>query len=612
MKTLFAFLILSWMFATLTYALPTINQFDSSVVVFANGSIEVQENINITTDGVSIRHGIYRDFPTQYKTTNGQDVNITFDVLSATLNNSPVPFHTQQLANGVRIYLGDRNRNLPADTYTFTLSYTAVGELGFFQDHDELYWNVTGNGWAYPITSATLSVQLPDDAINHLTGYTAYTGSQGSRDQNYRAQINGTKIIFQTTKPLESYQGLTIVLGWNKGFVTPPLYVEAAKPGINYLTLSILLGGLIILLFYYYIFWNKYGRDPAERVVIPIYEPPSEFTPAALRYILEMGYDQKVLAADIINLAVKGYLKIVERKSFFSKTYGLIKQRDFKGSLSKSETTLVSHLFIKNNVIELAYSPEIENAVSSYKEELKFEFENIYFERNNKFVYIGFFISIVIGVLAILTHVELMAIAFFILFISVFSYSLIVSKKTLRTILTGAIFFVGVFFVFFQVLKQLLVGDTVIFSILLLIIIVTNIVFTYLMKRPTLSGQQLLHTIKGFKLFLNATEKDRLNFRNPPNRTPEVFEKYLPYAIALGVEQAWAEQFTDVLAKADYHPSWYVGPSIGSFNATAFSSAMAGSFVNTISSASTPPGGSSGFSGGSSGGGGGGGGGGGW
>ena len=154
--------------------------------------------------------------------------------------------------------------------------------------------------------------------------------------------------------------------------------------------------------------------------------------------------------------------------------------------------------------------------------------------------------------------------------------------------------------------------------VILLLVAGVNFLFHYLMKAPSHSGRALLDRIEGFKMFLAATEEDRMNILYPASRTPELFEKYLPYALALGVEQAWSEQFASVLAQAGqsgktYSPAWYSGSSWTSLGAAGFASSLGSSFTGAISSSSHAPGSSSGGGGGgSSGGGGGGGGGGGW
>jgi len=154
-------------------------------------------------------------------------------------------------------------------------------------------------------------------------------------------------------------------------------------------------------------------------------------------------------------------------------------------------------------------------------------------------------------------------------------------------------------------------------------IISLSVAFHHLLKAPTLAGRALMDRVDGFKAFLTAVDADRMQTIIPPNKTPELFERFLPYALALGVEHAWSEQFSQILARAatvdgagsraGYSPSWYSGRGFTSFSAAEFTSGFSSSFSSAISSSSSAPGSSSGSSGGgSSGGGGGGGGGGGW
>ncbi len=145
-----------------------------------------------------------------------------------------------------------------------------------------------------------------------------------------------------------------------------------------------------------------------------------------------------------------------------------------------------------------------------------------------------------------------------------------------------------------------------------------NALFYHLLKAPTLTGRKIMDQIEGFKLYLSVAEKERLNLLNPPEKTPALFEKYLPFALALDVENAWSEQFAEVLAQAGtetqpYSPVWYSGSSWDSFHTSRFTNSLGSSFASAISSSSSPPGSSSGSGGGGfSGGGGGGGGGSGW
>jgi uncharacterized membrane protein len=147
--------------------------------------------------------------------------------------------------------------------------------------------------------------------------------------------------------------------------------------------------------------------------------------------------------------------------------------------------------------------------------------------------------------------------------------------------------------------------------------ILANGLFGWLLKAPTPQGQVAMDHIRGFKMYLEVAEGEELKrvTAPPPPMTPELFESYLPAALALGVEQKWAERFASVLdiQAPNYQPGWYSGPGFSTRHLGAFSSQLGSSLTSAISSSSTPPGAKSGSGGGGrSGGGGGGGGGGGW
>lgn len=600
--TILSVLFLSAVYAENTTSSPVINNYTSEITVEPNSTLLVKESINITTDGTSIQHGIYRDFPTHY-----QNKNISFKLENARLNDANVAFHTKQIPNGIRIYLGSKDSYLKADTYTFTITYTAQGELGFFKDHDELYWNVTGNGWSYPISNVKAIVHLPDDAWQKLFGYQAYTGSRGSKEQNYRVyQGSDHSIIFETTQPLMPNQGLTIVVGWPKGFVTQPSFIQTIIGNVsNLLGIIPLLLGLIVLVLYCIYIWNKSSYH--HQIVIPEYEPPRGFDPAALRYILEMGYDDKVLTALILNLAVKGYLTITQNDSFLKRTYTLSKLANFTGELSSEEQVIVNYLFASSNSIEIKYQPFFEKMLIEFQSTMKKNYDQ-YFTYFNKYINHVILITLAFVGITVIQHPTLAPCL--IAVVLLYPFSRINQKSTkFYSVILITIVFVAMAWSFlsgavFSVLDQAGWVYLILFSLML----ITNLCFAYFIKQPTPAGETLINHIKGFKLFLNATEKDRMNFRNPPEQTPQLFEKYLPYALALSVEQTWAQQFNNVLAEANYQPKWYIGNE--PFVATTFVSSIS-SNLSSLSQSETV-GASSGFSGGSSGGGGGGGGGGGW
>jgi hypothetical protein len=462
--------------------------------------------------------------------------------------------------------------------------YRTTRQLGFFQDHDELYWNVTGNGWSFTISNVTASVELPGDAASHVIETNAFTGYQGERGRDFEIGkgVYGNP-QFTTTKTLSSNQGLTIFVSWPKGYVHPPnswtklVYFFEDNRGV-----LLALGAFLAIFFYYLFVWYMVGRDPKKGTIIPLFHPPQDLSPAAVRYLWKMGYDQKVFSVAVVNLAVKGYIKIKETVPLESinilglgKAYVIERNMERKEEASAEELAVFDRLLGTSTDVfafSNAHYEKIDGAIDSLKRELSRREENVYFLTNQGYFGFGIFLSAGAGYLI------------FTLLAS--GYGALVA--ILLGVLLGAI----------------------------------NTLFYRLLKAPTLQGRRVMDQLEGFRQFLSVTEKDRLNYLNPPEKTPELFEKYLPYALALDVEQRWSEQFSEVLAKAaqggkEYNPSWYSGSNWSYNNPSRFTSNLGGAFTTTIAAAATPPGSSSGggFSGGGggfSGGGGGGGGGGGW
>lgn len=597
---------------------PYINNYDSFIVINPDSSLTVSETITITTDGSEVRHGIYRDFPTIYRSKTGGVVHVGFDVLKAILDGKAVKYAVKKRSNGVRVYLGSKSTRLPAGVYTFQLVYKTTGQLGFFKNHDELYWNVTGNGWDFPIEQVTATINFPPAVVGKVSKYTAYTGSQGSRAQNYQASLNAEQqLVFKTTQPLAAHQGMTIAAAWPVGLIKKPSFIESNSRDITIYTLLVL--GIIVVLVYYLATWSKVGRDPKLGAIMPEYYPPEGFTPAALRYIMDMGFDNRVLASAVLNLAVKGALKIEETKK---KHYTLHKVDDFSGELSAAEKILMKRLFGANQSISLDKAGCIKDVVTAYRDALKTEFATTYFETNNRYSMIGAVLSVIAVGIGILLNMQLMPVAIFMAFFIIITMG---TKGRIRSRFADAfkrgffqtIIVVAVFVIFLaghaSEINELGIMFPWVYIGLCALLIIINLIFVNLLRRPTIAGAHVIKHVKGFKMFLDATERQRMAFRNPPDKTPELFEKYLPYALALGVEQRWSENFADVLQKANYQPNWYVGNNMMWLAAAGFSSGFVSSFNQSISSASAAPGSSSGFGGGGfSGGGGGGGGGGGW
>ena len=197
--------------------------FDSDITVRADATMLVRETIRVHSTGSSIRHGIYRDFPTRYKDAHGRPYVVGFDVKEVTRDGRPEPWHTNRMKNGVRVYIGASDVVLPPGDYTYALTYATDWQLGFFVDHDELYWNVTGNGWSFPIDHTSAAVHVEGAPPDRMGKPEAYTGPQGAKGGAYTAELASDGAVrFETMAPLAPHEGLTIVVPWPKGIVRAP------------------------------------------------------------------------------------------------------------------------------------------------------------------------------------------------------------------------------------------------------------------------------------------------------------------------------------------------------------------------------------------------------
>ena len=545
-----------------------IQSFDSEIRVMTSGMIEVTETITVRAEGNRIKRGIYRDFPTEYEDRLGNEYKVAFTPLAVLRNDRPEAYHSQAIRRGVRTYFGSANRFIEPGVHKYTFRYRASRMLGFFDEHDELYWNVTGFDWAFPIDKASATVVLTFDAPLSGITHEAYTGPFGGRGRDYTSRLHSSgSVSFESTKPLSAVNGLTIVVGWPKGFVDEPTAADRVgwllKDNRNLLAAVI---GLLVLVAYFVPVWQRYGKDPEEGVIVTRYMPPEGFSPASLRYIRQMYYDDKVMTAAVVNLAVKGYLEIKRRGS----SHWLTKKDsdELRPELAPGEQELFAGLFSKTSTIELddANHKTLGLARAHHRKSLQADYKKKHFK----------------------TNAMLSVPAVFIL--------------------------LGTVLVSFNVGR----GATPAVIATIVVAFITAAVFAFIMRTPTARGRELLDNMLGFKDFLEVAEKDELNLRNPPKKTPALFEAYLPFALALGVDQQWSERFAAILARIrgpdgnEYRPSWYNG-SWNSNNLSRTTNKLSSSLNSAISSSVSPPGSSSGGGGGgSSGGGGGGGGGGGW
>jgi uncharacterized membrane protein YgcG len=601
--------------------------YHANIAIHKDSTIEVCETIRVRSEGARIKHGILRYFPTQYRSRLGLRYSVDFNVISVREGGQAAPYETAGMANGVRVLIGDPEVTIAPGEHTYELTYTVGHELGFFRDHDELYWNVTGNGWAFPIDSASADITLPERVAADSLKLTAYTGPQGSHAKDFRSRVaaDGT-IRFATTAPLGIKEGLTIVVGFPKGLVAEPTLADSTVQLLQQnMGETVGLAGLTLVLIYFVLVWLVAGRSPKRGAIVVRYDPPQDLSPAAIRYAKQMGYDDRAFSSAVLDLAVKGHLSIQQKDS----SYVLTRSRTAGSDLPAEEQHLKQKLFVNKSTLELRkeYTEEIKDAVDTLNSDLKAAEEIQLFRRNRKWFVAGAILSAVtfIAMAALLPDGAGAAwgMTLIIAFWTIFLWAAI--RMSARGIAIVALAVTGA-----AILAALVwaVGPLAAFVIVALLAL--NILFYGWLQTTTPEGRKLLDEIEGFYQFLNAVDEDRLKRLDAPDKTPELFEKLLPYAMALEVEQRWSQQFTSVLASAaaapggatnGFAPTWYKGGDLHTFSAGSFTDSFADSFSSVVSSASSPPGSSSGFDsggggsssdGGSSGGGGGGGGGDGW
>jgi hypothetical protein len=626
-----ALLALLLLFApTAAHADERILHYWSDVQVQPDSSLEVTETIDVRAENAQINHGIYRDFPTRYRGPHGSQFRVGFTFQGATLDGEPVSASTGPASNGIRIKIGDPDKFVPIGEHRYVIRYITTRQIGRFKDYDELYWNVTGNGWIFPIDVAEARIRLPKSV--RFGQRAVYTGPQGSTGDNAQVvEEEPGEIAFRTTRPLGPYEGLTVATAFPKGVVAS---TNSGSPVLDWLADNgpPIVGalGLIGLFIFYYVAWQKAGRNPHAGTVVPTFSPPDGLSPAGMRYVKNMGADDRAFAAALVDMGVRGHVRLVEEEGgWFSSDKMRLERIGSSNPLAPEEEAALGQLCSAGDsiVMEQKNHEKFSSAKSELEKVLKTAYMGRLFNKNLWWALIGVALFVAVMWLAAAsvvaaaglpaTHVLVpigATTAAALLFLWM-HYAGAIGKCLVSLIgFALAALALGTGFPIF--IDALNTGWFVPLLVPLLALPLVISAFWWI-AAPTKAGRAVLDRIAGFKQYLSITEQERLDRMHSPKDTPELFERYLPYAIALGVENRWADRFAGVLAAAAAQGQqgfgWYSGSGNPWSSPGRFAESVGSSLASTISSASTAPGSSSGSGGGgSSGGGGGGGGGGGW
>ena len=573
MRKLFLFLFITILLLPQMALAEEIFSFTTKIDVWEDSKLLVTERI-VYDFGDEQRHGIYREIPYKYKARGG-NYNLDIKVLSVTNDEGgDWDYETSRSSGNLKIKIGDADK-LVTGKKNYVINYEVGGALNFFDEHDELYWNVTGNDWPVPILYAKADINLPAKADNEKLQTKCFTGVLGSTQENCGIVKNQKQILFQANN-LAIGEGLTVVVGWPKGIVKEPS--AASKVWKTIKDNLILLLPLVVFIFLYS-YWKKHGRDPkGNETVVPEYEPPEGIKPAEAGVVIDEKMDAKDLTAIIIDLARRGYLKI---KEIDKKILGISSGNDFEIiNLRKEEASLNSY---ERSLFNALFDDGVKNEIklsglkskSKVSREIKEIKKSIYSRVSKK----GWFESNPEKIRAKFLGIGMAVLAF------IFFFSGVLSSFSIMAVIA------------------------------VLLSAVLFIVFSFIMPKKTLEGVEMKRRLDGFKMFLSVTEKDRVKFHFSPSANPEKFAEYLPWAIIFGVEKEWADVFKGIDMQA---PDWYEGNWGAGYNALVLSNSLK-SFDSSFSKSMVAAGGGaargmSGFSsgGGFSGGGFGGGGGGSW
>ncbi len=532
-----------------------IYSFHSDIEVERSGVIKIREKIRIYSKGDIFKRGITRALPLGRTDIQNNRIRMNYSVSEVLMNGQPVNFFTKNEGENMVIYVGDRNILLEPGFYTYEIKYETAGQVGFFEEYDELSWNVNGVSDKM-MDSVSLVVRLPEGA--DIISSHCYTGSRGSSKSDCFSETLDDGFLKTLTINLPPNEMLTVAVSFTKGVVFQPAGLEPKvlswfdKNGLVVISAFF----VILLIIYYRITWKKFGKDPPKPVVIPQFSPPDGLSPAAVGMLHKGQFMDDLITASIVNLSVKGYLtieEIIEKKGLFGmrkdKAFSLLRLKNDYSNLPAEEAVVLRDLFYSKDNILLngKYNKDVSEMMQNYRKSLNKQYMPVISEGQNIKFHIVPWLSLVLYV--------------FILF-----------------------YFINNNLMHFEVNKFALLITVPLLAIL-------YIIYAIQIVRP---GERKLHyksNIEGLKMYLDIAEEKRMQFFNPPNVTPEKFEELLPYAIALGMEEVWGEKFEKTVLSSSmqpeaYKPTWYTGTYV---NAALFGHTLNSTLSNTVSHAAAAP-----------------------
>lgn len=581
-KTLVSIVLLCALFVTGSATL-RITDFHADIALDETGTLNIKETLTVVF--YSPHHGIEREIPISYRRPTGENLTISVNITSVESDSAEAHYTTQRHGRNTLIRIGDPNVTVTG-THTYTICYSVSRVLLFKEDYIQLYWNVTGNDWDIPINRVSATVQLLPGVPLDQVSTTSYVGYYGANTRGKQAALDDQGRFLFTAGDLSPGEGLTIDVAIPRtavGILPPTTWQRTLwfLSANKYAALPLVT--LIAMIF----LWSVKGKDPVKTTIAPRFAPPPGMHAGEAGVLIDDRADLRDISAMVVGLAVKGYLKIKEiaedELGVISKVKGLfgrgtpldytfIRLKKADTRLSEVEQTLLTTIFDDAHSEERTLST-LENQFYKVLPKIKSDLyagliAKGYYPHNperTRRSYMGFGMTILFGGVAVAV-----------------------------------------------VLSSLYMGAAVAVSGLVVL------AFSPIMPRKTRKGVTVLQDLLGLSEYIGRAEVEKMEFHDAPKKNPSLFEKLLPYAMALNLTSIWTKQFEGMFEQP---PEWYVGVN-PVFSAHLFalsmmhiSSGMERTFVSAPranSGGHSAWGGSSSFGGGFSGGGFGGGGGGGW
>jgi len=571
--------------------------FQCAILMNPDSSLNVTETIKYLHAPQDTANGLYRFFPTQYAEAYGLHRQLRYTIQQVETDGGlRLPTRTIQKARGIVLEIGNAASLMPTGPHTFTISYRVENALDFLPTGPELLWHVTGRNWEVPIASIHVSVTPPRDTPPLSVYADAFYSAAGHQENISRVMVDGNGCAFaESPHPPAMHEGFDILVRLPPGSIPVPAQAhQLLQTFLDNTTLGIGMFALLIVLLYYLLMWWLHGRDPEAGVIQPKLTPPEGLSPAMLRFIRQERYDPKTLAVTLVSLAVQGKWTIEELEDRYilhrvgeaegEQPRDLITTPRDKTVSLEEDTTLRILLGAHEQQQEFTFSYDhastIAQAAKTLHKLLFDRCEDFYFALNHHYLNIGITLGILalliiscfevptayfneqlrlmLGVLVIGIGAPLLPTYLLFMWRDIFSHHVgrIGNAGLMFRYLLYLLLYVGFgVYLLWEASSEL--------WLVLALLTAMHVLFAHLLKAPTLRGRHLLDEIEGFRMYLAGEQPHLLATLTPPQPTPELFAKYLPYALALDVEREWASHFQHVFTPSQPAPAmdWYTGPA---------------------------------------------------